>query len=41
MLQSFELLQDQVIDLMQVHNLLDWRTHLETLRAWRTEGRIR
>ena len=28
-------------DLMQVHNLLAWREHLPTLRAWRTEGRIR
>jgi len=41
MLQSFELLRDDVIDLMQVHNLLDWREHLTTLRAWKTEGRIR
>ncbi len=29
------------IDLMQVHNLVDWRTHLPTLRAWKAEGRIR
>ncbi|MET0068046.1 MAG: aldo/keto reductase [Candidatus Thiodiazotropha sp.] len=28
-------------DLMQVHNLLDWETHLETLKAWKDEGRIR
>ena len=28
-------------DLMQIHNLLDWQTHLETLKAWKTEGRIR
>jgi diketogulonate reductase-like aldo/keto reductase len=28
-------------DLMQVHNLLDWETHLETLLAWKAEGRIR
>lgn len=28
-------------DLMQIHNLLDWETHLETLRAYRAEGRIR
>jgi diketogulonate reductase-like aldo/keto reductase len=28
-------------DLMQIHNLLDWRTHLETLRAWKAAGRIR
>lgn len=30
-----------VIDLMQVHNLVDWRTHLETLRQWKAEGKIR
>jgi diketogulonate reductase-like aldo/keto reductase len=29
------------IDLMQVHNLLDWKTHLPTLRQWKAEGRIR
>ncbi|MEN3975071.1 aldo/keto reductase [Emcibacter sp. SYSU 3D8] len=28
-------------DLMQVHNLLDWRTHFETLRRWKDEGRVR
>lgn len=29
------------VDLMQVHNLVDMATHLKTLRAWKTEGRIR
>ena len=29
------------IDLMQIHNLVDWRTHLKTLRAWKAEGRFR
>lgn len=28
-------------DLMQVHNLLDWQTHLPTLREWKAAGRIR
>ena len=28
-------------DLMQIHNLRDWRTHLTTLKAWKAEGRIR
>lgn len=32
---------DGGFDLMQVHNLLDWETHLETLREWRAAGRIR
>jgi aryl-alcohol dehydrogenase-like predicted oxidoreductase len=30
-----------VVDLIQVHNLVDWRVHLKTLRAWRDAGRIR
>ncbi|MGE0664911.1 MAG: aldo/keto reductase [Sphingomonadales bacterium] len=29
------------VDLMQVHNLLDWRTHLGTLRRWKEEGKVR
>ena len=29
------------LDLMQIHNLVDWRTHLATLRDWKTQGRIR
>jgi diketogulonate reductase-like aldo/keto reductase len=29
------------VDLMQVHNLLAWRPHLKTLRAWQEEGRTR
>ena len=27
--------------LMQVHNLLDWEAHLETLAAWKAQGRVR
>ena len=38
---SMKLLRCERIDLMQIHNLLDWRTHLATLRAWKEEGRIR
>jgi aryl-alcohol dehydrogenase-like predicted oxidoreductase len=29
------------VDLMQVHNLQDADTHLETLRRWKAEGRVR
>jgi len=29
------------VDLMQVHNLVDWRTHLATLRDWQRAGRVR
>lgn len=38
---SLHLLQTEVIDLMQIHNLLDWRTQLATLREWKAAGRIR
>ncbi|MFA9460468.1 aldo/keto reductase [Thiohalorhabdus methylotrophus] len=38
---SAERMRTEVIDLMQVHNLVDWRTHLETLERWKAEGRIR
>ncbi|HEX6173320.1 MAG TPA: aldo/keto reductase [Candidatus Binatia bacterium] len=39
--ESFRRLRAKRIDLMQIHNLVDWRTHLTTLRQWKTEGRIR
>jgi diketogulonate reductase-like aldo/keto reductase len=38
---SFSLLQRKRIDLMQVHNLVDWQVHLKTLRAWKEQGKIR
>lgn len=41
MRRSMSLLKIGRIDLMQIHNLLDWQTHLPTLRAWKAEGRIR
>jgi diketogulonate reductase-like aldo/keto reductase len=41
MRRSAELLRSDVIDLMQIHNLLDWRTHLPTLRAMKAQGKIR
>ncbi len=28
-------------DLMQIHNLRDWRAHLETLTEWKAQGRVR
>ena len=31
----------QRLELMQVHNLVDWRTHLATLRRWKEAGRVR
>jgi diketogulonate reductase-like aldo/keto reductase len=34
-------MQAKVVDLMQIHNLVDWRTHLKTLRAWKEKGTFR
>src|SRR5262245_27844983 len=39
--QSLALLRTSHVDLMQVHNLVDWRTHLDTLAGWKAEGRTR
>jgi len=38
---SLRLLRSARVDLMQVHNLLDWRTHLVTMKDWQADGRIR
>ena len=38
---SLAKLQTKKVDLMQVHNLVDARTHLATLRDWKEQGRIR
>ena len=37
---SFELLKTDYIDLFQVHNMIDWQTHLPTLERLKGEGRI-
>lgn len=29
------------LDLLQIHNLVDWKTHLDTLKAWKASGKIR
>ena len=39
--ESFRRLRVERVDLIQVHNLVDWRTHLRTLRAWKAQGRVR
>jgi diketogulonate reductase-like aldo/keto reductase len=39
--ESFRLMRRKKIDLMQVHNLTDWQTHLKTLRTWKEEGKIK
>jgi diketogulonate reductase-like aldo/keto reductase len=38
---SAALLRPRVIDLMQIRNLVDWRTHLATMRQMKEEGRVR
>ena len=39
--ESFRRLRTQRMDLLQVHNLVDYRTHLETLRRWKEQGKVR
>jgi aryl-alcohol dehydrogenase-like predicted oxidoreductase len=41
MRESMRRLRTGRVDLMQVHNLLDWETHLPVLREWKAQGRIR
>ena len=38
---SMSRLHAEPIDLMQVHNLLDWPTQLRTLRRWKEDGSVR
>ncbi len=38
---SMEKMQRETIDLVQIHNLVDWKTHLVHLRKWKEEGKIR
>jgi diketogulonate reductase-like aldo/keto reductase len=37
---SLRKLRTSRVELMEIHNLLDWRTHLPNLRRWKEEGRI-
>jgi len=39
--ESFRRLHTPQMDLMQVHNLVDWKTHLGTLRDWKAMGKVR
>lgn len=38
---SMRKLRVKAVDLMQVHNLLDVDTHLDTLERWKRDGRVR
>ena len=39
--QSFRRMRVDVMDLMQIHNLVDMHTHTKTLEQWKESGRIR
>jgi Aldo/keto reductases, related to diketogulonate reductase len=41
MQQSMLRMKRSTLDLMQVHNLEDWKTHLKTMNKWKAEGRLR
>ena len=41
MQRSAQLLKSPVIDLMQIHNLVDWRIQLATLREMKAKGQLR
>jgi len=41
MAESEKLWGTKRFDLMQVHNLVDWDAHLETLVDWKADGRVR
>lgn len=38
---SLRLLRTDTVDLMQVHNLVDWQHQLANVRAWKEAGRVR
>jgi diketogulonate reductase-like aldo/keto reductase len=38
---SLKLWRVNRLDLLQIHNMLDWETHLVTLKEWKAAGRIR
>ena len=41
MRRSAELMKSPILDLIQIHNLVDWRTHLATLRRMKEAGQVR
>ena len=41
MRRSLDLLRTRKLDLMQIHNLLDWQTQLAAMTEWKRAGRIR
>ena len=41
MQQSIDLWKTETMDLMHVHNMLDWQAHWPTLKEWQNKGRIK
>ena len=41
MTRSLQLLRRDRIELMQIHNLVDWRVHAPVLRDWKAQGKFR
>jgi len=39
--ESMKKMKRKTMDLMQIHNLVDWQTHLKTLKNWKEENKIR
>ncbi|MGC1243760.1 MAG: aldo/keto reductase [Chryseosolibacter sp.] len=38
---SLRLMRREKIELMQIHNLTDWETHIKTLRSWKEQGKTK
>jgi diketogulonate reductase-like aldo/keto reductase len=38
---SMKNMKREKMDLMQIHNLIDWNTHIKTLKSWKEDGKIR
>jgi diketogulonate reductase-like aldo/keto reductase len=41
MTRSAALFRSEIVDLMQIHNLVDWKTQLASMRQLKSQGRIR
>ena len=38
MKRSEKLWDESQFDLLQIHNLMDWKKHMDTLKAWKSQG---
>ncbi|MRI00961.1 aldo/keto reductase [Kriegella sp. EG-1] len=38
---SFKKMKRKTMDLMQIHNLVDWETHVKTLKSYKESGKIK